>query len=67
MRIQKYLEHTGEDKKSQREQLSNLLKSFQERLEYLESKENMDDFLKGQIHELTISIIHIQNAYLNCL
>lgn len=28
MRIQKYLEHTGEDKKSQREQLSNLLKSF---------------------------------------
>jgi hypothetical protein len=45
-----------------------LLDSMRERLEFLEAKEDKDDFVNGQIYEITVAIIHIQTAYLkNCL
>jgi len=47
--------------------LHGLVYTFQERLKELEAKEVKDDFVNGQIHEVTITIIHLQTAYLNCL
>jgi len=47
--------------------LHGLVDTFQERLKELEAKEVKDDFVNGQIYEVTIAIIHLQTAYLNCL
>ena len=47
--------------------LHRLLDTFQERLKELELKEVKDDFINGQIYEITTAINHLQTAYLNCL
>jgi hypothetical protein len=47
--------------------LHRLVDTFQERLKELELKEVKDDFVNGQIYEVTSAINHLQTAYLNCL